>query len=105
MKIVAAPIHPHDLWRQAHRLPTKLWVAQKLGISTGHLSSIYKGDFRPSERLAWRMAAITRGARSTKEILRWHRTRRPIWERVGGNGSASQLKAPRAGSDRRGAGR
>jgi hypothetical protein len=78
-------IHPHDLWRQTHRLtndrrPTKKWVAEQLEISSGHLSSIYKGDFRPSEELAERMAILTDGRCSARDILQWHRKNPPVWE-------------------------
>ncbi len=62
------------------RRTTKKWVAERLGISSGHLSSIYTGDFRPSEDLAHRMAALTGGACSAQDILKWHRKRPPVWE-------------------------
>ena len=86
MKGALSRIHPHDLWRQTYRLPdgsrtAKKWVAEKLAISTGHLSSIYKGDFRPSGELARNMAALTKGACTVREILEWHRKNPPVWER------------------------
>lgn len=78
-------IHPHELWKSGHRLPdgkrpTQTWVAKQLGITQGHLSSIYKGEFRPSEEIAKKMAVMTNGACSTKEIMEWHRKNPPVWE-------------------------
>lgn len=79
-------IHPHDLWRNGHRLPngkkpTQTWLARQLEITQGHLSSIYKEEFRPSEELARKMAALTNGTWSAKEITEWNRKNPPVWER------------------------
>jgi transcriptional regulator with XRE-family HTH domain len=78
-------IHPHELWWQGYRedgrRPPKYEIAKRLGISSGHLSSIYKGNFAPSDELAGKMAEVTRGACSKREILEWHRKNPPVWKR------------------------
>lgn len=86
VRAATSRIHPHELWWHGYReeggkRPPKYVIAERLGISSGHLSSIYKGNFAPSDELAGKMAELTRGACSKREILEWHRKNPPVWKR------------------------
>lgn len=81
-------IHPLELWWAGLRVkvgdrsrrPTKLWLAKQLKISSGHLSSIFSGDFAPSDDLLLRMLIVANDAVTAEQIIQFHQRHPPVWK-------------------------